>query len=995
MKHGFLYQDLRFLFHHNESDSSLLHDLALKARTEGLTALGAFLETPSAGTAFLGTVMGLSPFLRSAFYKNPHYLMPLLSEGVGARLAVLLDEISTYPHQETLYEAGLMRFLRQKKQEAQCLIALADLGGAFDMVASCHWLTRLAEACLSTALSFLLREAHKAGKICLLDENRPEDQCGLVLLAMGKLGAYELNYSSDIDLIALIDETSPHIGAPFESLNFFAKLLRRLTRILQERTEDGYVFRLDLRLRPDPSATPLALPMGMALRYYEGRGQNWERAALIKARPVAGDIAAGVRFLDELSPFIWRKYLDYASIKDIHSIKRQIHTHKGHGTITVSGHNIKLGRGGIREIEFFVQTQQLIAGGRFAALRGRSTIEMLGALCALSWIDEKSRDDLIRIYSFLRDVEHRIQMLYDAQTHILPENDEDFDRVARMMGYKDAVSFSTTLLANLQMVEHYYEALFAQEKDLGLEVGNLVFTGEADDPETLETLRKLGFERPSDMCRIIRGWHFGRYKATQSVEARERLTELMPLLLSALASTSSADMALLRFDAFLSGLPAGIQLFGLLQSNPALLDMLVLIMGAAPRLAAIITRKPHIFDGMLDPSLFSCLPSKSYLNERLEHFLAPARGYEESLDLLRIFADEQRFLIGVRLLNGIIDGARAARAFSDLADLMLNRTLPLVITEFTKQYGHLKGGRIALLGMGKLGSFELSASSDLDLILIYTHDDDAEMSDGAKRLYPSQYYTRLTQRLVSALSAPTSEGVLYEVDMRLRPSGKKGPLAVPLATFVKYQKNEAWVWEHLALTRARPIAGDEVLCASLAIEIKDIIDMPRQRQLLAREVSEMRILMEKEKPAKNLWDLKNISGGLVDLEFIAQLSVLKQQVPFNIGATTGEIFQALEGHFTLQLPENTACNDGRFFAHQSVVDFSLLGEAYEFYTNLSQIVQLCLESDFNPERMPHHLAHVLQKVTGLPDLERIICQIRHYGQAVRSAFRAFLQEEGL
>ena len=402
-------------------------------------------------------------------------------------------------------------------------------------------------------------------------------------------------------------------------------------------------------------------------------------------------------------------------------------------------------------------------------------------------------------------------MVDDEQTHTLPETDEGLERIARMLGFAGEKEFSAAFRASLQEVERHYAALFETAPQLSSGVGNLVFTGDVDDPDTLQTLRRLGFKRPSDICRVIRSWHFGRYRATQSAEARERLTELTPALLEAFGKTKKADKALMRFDQFLAGLPAGIQLFSLLQSNPSLLKLLATIMGAAPRLAGIITRRPHVFDGLLDPALLAELPDRTYLSGRLAAFIDSSAEYEEVLDRLRIFAAEQKFLIGVRLLAGAIDAARAGKAFSDLADLTIGAALDAVQAEFARRHGRVAGGRVAILGMGKLGSRELTAGSDVDLILLYDHDAEADESDGAKPLAPSHYYARMTQRLIAAVSAPTAEGVLYELDLRLRPSGNKGPVATHVDAFKKYQRGEAWTWEHMALTRARVVAGDPEL----------------------------------------------------------------------------------------------------------------------------------------------------------------------------------------
>ena len=968
MQQAFWNATLKQLTALDKSGPQWLADMAEKAREEKLDKLATELGKGVGQSAFLSTVMTLSPFLRETFIRNPAFIEPLLHEDISVRLQHVLDEIDGVDKEENITEAGLMAALRRKKLEAHVLIALADLGGMFTAAMTSEWLTRLAEATLKAALRFLLRDAHTQGKINLADFQHPEQDCGLVVLGMGKLGARELNYSSDIDLIVFIDEMSPHIGDQYESIDVFSKMMRRLIRIMQERTADGYVFRVDLRLRPDPGSTPLALPISAALHYYESRGQNWERAAMIKARPVAGDIKAGEAVLHELAPYIWRKYLDYAAIADIHSIKRQIHAYKGHGEIAVRGHNVKLGRGGIREIEFFVQTQQLIAGGRFPELRGRRTVDMLAELCALGWINAKTRDVLIEKYVFLRNVEHRIQMLEDEQTHILPEDDQGFASVAYMMGYQDIKQFTHDFRNALTTVEHHYAALFEQEKELGSETGNLVFTGEDDDPGTLATLSRMGFSRPSDICRIIRTWHFGRYHATQSAEARERLTELTPALLKAFGATKKADEALSRFDTFLQGLPSGIQLFSLLQSNPSLLDMLVLIMSSAPRLAEIITRKPHIFDGMLDPAIFAELPTKTYLENRLEFFLSGVFNYEDILDQLRLFANEQRFLIGIRLLNGAIEGERAARAFTDLADLMISKALSAVEEEFGRVHGFVKGGRVGILGMGKLGSHELTAGSDVDLILLYDYDKNTEMSDGEKPLYISQYYTRLTQRLIAALSAPTGEGVLYEVDLRLRPSGNKGPVAVPFEAFGKYQRNEAWVWEHLALTRARAIAGDQMFLQQLEDEVAEIIALKRDRKSVAHDVREMRALIEKEKPPLNIWDFKTMRGGQVDLEFIAQFSLICHQSEFVIGRTTGEVLERLP---------------------QSFLDISSVGElhhAYRIYTNLSQMMRLCLNDKLDPVDMPPGLADLLQRTVGEPDLGHVESLIAEMANSVGTLF---------
>ncbi|WP_287095142.1 bifunctional [glutamine synthetase] adenylyltransferase/[glutamine synthetase]-adenylyl-L-tyrosine phosphorylase, partial [Mesorhizobium sp.] len=517
-----------------------LSEITSASQEEGLTRLAKFLAGKGASQEFLAAVFDLSPFLRGTVRRRPQILDALFDETVETRLAMIGAAIDKAARAEGISENSLMMELRQWKAEAHILIALADLSGEAETAITVRRLSDLADACTRAAVDFLLRDAHGQGKLKLPDAEDPARRSGWILLGMGKLGAHELNFSSDIDLVVFFDPQAPAVVDPLDATELFSRLTRRLVRILQDRTEHGYVFRTDLRLRPDPGSTPLAIPVEAALRYYEARGQNWERAAMIKARPVAGDLAAGAAFLKDLQPYIWRKYMDYAAIADVHSIKRQIHAHKGHGEIAVKGHNVKLGRGGIREIEFFVQTQQLIAGGRFPELRGRETVPMLGQLAARGWITADARDALARQYWFLRRVEHAVQMVADEQIHILPEDDEGLERIARMLGFADAAVFAEAFRAALHQVERHYAALFETAPELSAGIGNLVFTGDVDDPDTLQTLQRLGFQRASDICRVIRGWHFGRYRVTQSAEARERLTELTPALLQSFGQTRRA-----------------------------------------------------------------------------------------------------------------------------------------------------------------------------------------------------------------------------------------------------------------------------------------------------------------------------------------------------------------------------------------------------------------------------------------------------------------------
>ncbi len=957
----------------NRAESrAVLSDLKDMARQH--EAIAAMLAGESALRDFVVAALSLSPYLRDTARLAPATLVKALTQPLRQTLrAVIAEAGKVWIGQDgPATEATVMAGLRMAKRDVAFMVALADLARIFDARETTYWLSEMAEAAVSASLNHLLLVAHAGGRIKLGNVDNPSLGSGLFALGMGKLGARELNYSSDIDLVVFFEPDAGIVDDPADATDVFSRMMRRLIRILQERTEHGYVFRTDLRLRPDPGSTPLAIPVEAALLYYEGRGQNWERAAYIKARTIGGDRAAGEAFLKELTPFIFRKYLDYAAIADIHSIKRQIHAHKGHGMIAVKGHNVKLGRGGIREIEFFVQTQQLIAGGRLPALRLQPTEAMLEALAQANWIDRTTCDELIAAYWFLRDVEHRLQMVHDEQTHQLPESEAGLKRIALMAGFADSRGFSKALEQKLEAVERRYAQLFEQETVLTTGTGNLVFTGQKDDPDTLETLSKLGFARPSDISRTIRTWHYGRYRATQSVEARERLTEMTPQLLQVFGASKRADEALLRFDQFLSGLPAGIQLFSLLGNNPSLLHLIVTIMSAAPRLAAIIAARPHVFDGMLDPGLLVELPTRDYLADRIAMFLSGSTHYEETLDRLRIIASEQKFLIGIRLLTGSINGVQAGAAFTHLADLIIAAALKAVQQEIRTAHGRFPGGRVVVLGMGKLGSHEMTAGSDVDLILLYDHDDKAAESDGTKPLDAVRYFTRTTQRLMAALQAPTAEGILYEVDMRLRPSGNKGPVATRIRAFAKYQQEEAWVWEHMALTRARVICGDETLARDAQRILADILGQARDRSGVAGEAREMRLLMDREKPPSGIWDLKLTAGGLVDIEFIAQVLALAAPSGAALGQTrqtrTADVLKSL-GPLLME-PD----------------DLHTVLAALAIYTDIAQIVRLCIDGAFDPAEAPVGLLDLVCRAADMPDIRMLEADIARLSRAVRKIF---------
>ena len=810
----------------------------------------------------LDAVFGNSPFLGRLAQREVGALGEYFAAGphVVLNAAILLAQAVAHADSE----ASAMKELRTAKRRAALAIAMADIAGIWDVNTVTAELTRFADACVGGALRFLLRaQAARAGV-----SEVAEDDCGLTVLAMGKYGAFELNYSSDIDLVVFYDADKFPFAKRGDPRGAAVDIVRGLVKLLSETTSDGYVFRVDLRLRPDAGATQVAISTDAALDYYEAMGQNWERAAMIKARACAGDPETGAQFLAGLKPFIWRRYLDFAAIEDIQSIKRQIHAHVGHGEIAVAGHNIKLGRGGIREIEFFAQTQQLILGGRHPGLRVPSTQGALDALVSEGRVEAQVAEELKRDYRYLRMLEHRLQMVEDQQTHSVPGDQAGLSHIACFMGHDGADAFRAELTRVLENVQRHYARLFESEPDLSSAEGNLVFTGVEEDPETLATLLAMGFQDAAHVSAAIRGWHHGRIRAMRGQRARELLTKLVPAILKALAGATDPDVAFSQFDRFLSNLPSGVQLFSLFLARPQFLDLLARIVGATPRLAHYLARNPAIMDALLDADYLSRLPSRAELDAQFARVVVGS--YEEQLDAARRFTREAIFRVGVQIVEGVAKAHQAGPALADIADCVIAGLLPRVESELAATAGRIPGAGFAVVAMGKLGGREMTASSDLDLVFVYDVPEGVESSDGPKPLSPTLYFARLAQRLIAALTTATAAGTLYEVDMRLRPTGNKGPVAVSLKSFADYHASESWTWEHMALTRGRLVAGPRDLQARVAAEIRRRLVQTREPATIINDARDMRARMAETFPGRNVWDLKHAPGGLVDIEFIAQ-----------------------------------------------------------------------------------------------------------------------------
>ena len=859
----------------------------------------------------------------------------------------------------------VMAPLRRAKAAAALVVAAADIASAWPLMKVTGALTTLADLAIRSAVATLLRQAHAGGDLNLPDPNAPETGCGYVILALGKHGGCELNYSSDVDLYVMFDDVRfPYTGRK-SAQEFAVRLTRDFVRIMQERTADGYVFRTDLRLRPDPGSTAIAVSRQAASIYYESYGQNWERAALIKARFVAGDAVLAAEFLKDLETFIWRKSLDFYAIEDIRSIKRQIYAHRGGATVKVPGHNIKLGRGGIREIEFFAQTQQLIYGGRAAELRSHQTFGALDALAARGIVPPDVRDELKACYTFLRQLEHRLQMIDDEQTQTLPEDPDALAHVSAFMGFADLAGFTQTVTQVLTTVEAHYARLFEESPSLAVE-GNLVFTGAEDDPDTITTLRNLGFKNPSAVAASIRGWHTGKYKATRTLRARQILTEMIPSLLKVFGATLESDAAFTRFDLCLNRINTGVQLLSVLQANPGLLQLVADIMGDAPRLADRITANPALLDAVLDPDFFTSLKSPAELAGDLDLAVQGAPDFEMFLEAIRRWSNEHRFRAGLHVLRGLVDTATAAESLSCIAELIVAKIAPRVHEEYAIQHGRIPGSELAIIAYGKLGSRELTPASDLDLVLVYSGDESAVAEGGQRHLPASAYYIRLAQRLVTALTAQSGQGRLYDVDLRLRPSGDKGPLACSIASFGKYMREDAWTWEHMALTRARVIVGSDAIRAQVGHVIAEALNRQRDTDALVYAISDMRLRMRTEHKSEDLWELKRRKGGLVDIEFIAQYLRLKCPTPVDLAANG---IAGLIAH---------AQSAGELTAD----DAKTLSSALALLTRLQVLMRLTLPEDHTRPPFPEGLRRRLAAQAGAGSFDALEDRLRQDASAV-------------
>ena len=921
------------------------------AALEALAGIGVTLNEHTQPGALIAGTAGCSPFLARLIERESGFLADALERDPEEAMAALIDGVTAAGAASDGMPA-LMKALRVAKGRAALLIALCDLGGVWPLIQVTQALSAFADACVSAALSFLLREAAAKGTIAL-EADDPVATSGLFVLAMGKHGAGELNYSSDIDLILFFEHGARDPAEYGARKQAFNRLTRSFVKTLSEQTPDGYVFRTDLRLRPDPGSTAACLSTDAAERYYESFGKNWERAAYIKARIIAGDHGAGARFLEGMVPFVWRRTLDFATIADVRDMKRLIHRHKGHGEIRTAGHDLKLGRGGIREIEFFAQTQQLIAGGRQRDLRVRQTLTALDRLTEAGWVEDTTRQELGESYVFLRTLEHRLQMVEDAQTHRMPTAPDALEQLAAFAGYPDFAALDAVLRSHLERVAARFAALFEEME--GEEEGRSPLDGDLES-----ALAEMGFADPARAAEMLGRWRNGEIAATRTERARAILDRIAPRLLSGVAGAADPDRALLEIDRFLSGLPAGVQILSLFEANPNLLDFLTGICAAAPRLAAYLGRNSAVLDAVLSRDFFAPTPGAEMLLD--EHVAAlPPTGpdFEEVLNASRRWNRERHFRIGAQLLRGVATPEEAGVAYADLAEACIAGLAPRVTEEMAQRHGPPPGKGACVLAMGRLGAHEMTAGSDLDLLVIY---DDGEVaaSDGKVPLAPTQYYARWTQRLVRALTAPTSEGAVSEVDMRLRPSGRSGPLATRIAAFERYQQEDAWTWEHMALTRARVVAGPPELCARVDAVIAAALNKPRDAAQTLADALEMRGRMTEAeaKASGDMWNMKLVRGGLVDADFIIQALLLAH------GASSTATRRSVGALAALA---EAGALDGEAAAR--------LAAARETQLAVFQLLRLAQEGGFDPAVAPPSLCAVIASALGEPDFERVTARI--------------------
>ena len=804
-------------------------------------------------TSALDRAHAHSPFLSRGLDRHPA-LAELLAAGKGEEALAWAKAAG-----DDAPDTGAS--LRRQKSALAVALGIGDLAGAFPLSRVVEELSDFADRALDTAIAAAIHAR--------VPDAEP---AGFFALALGKHGARELNYSSDIDPILLYDPATLPRRERDEPGEAAQRVARTLMQLMSHVDHEGYVFRVDLRLRPASEVSPLALPYEAALSHYESSALAWERAAFIRARACAGDIAAGESFLAAIRPFVWRRSLDFGAIAEIGRLTQRIRANHTGPVRPGPGFNLKQGRGGIREVEFFAQTHQLIHGGRHPSLRLRGTRASLDALAEAGLIDPADAQVLGDSYDRLRTLEHRLQMVADQQTHSLPTDPAALDNVARLEGLADGAALVAELEEITERVGTRYDRLIAQYAEESPSRAAPAPGGSALQAK----LAELGFADPAGLCERIEGWRSGKLRALRSDAAREAFDAMLLPLLAAFAKGPEPERALLRWEQLLTNLPSAVNLFRLLEARPALGELLARILGLAPPLADALARRADLLDPLIDASAFDLPGSTEELIAQLSRGEADD-DYERLLDRVRRRVGELRFKLGVQLIEGSRDPREVGQALCRVAEAALSVLADAATAEFERVHGKVPGGELLIVGYGRLGGGVLTHASDLDVVFLFTGDHSAE-SDGDRPLGATLYFNRLAQRVVAALSVPTAEGALYEVDTRLRPSGAQGPISVSIDAFARYQRENAWTWEHMALARARVLHGPAAAREQLHQVIRTVLEMPRDPDKLRSDVLEMRATMAQHKPAKSALDIKLVRGGLVDVEFITHYLQLRDHV---------------------------------------------------------------------------------------------------------------------
>ncbi|MEP3051960.1 MAG: bifunctional [glutamate--ammonia ligase]-adenylyl-L-tyrosine phosphorylase/[glutamate--ammonia-ligase] adenylyltransferase [Erythrobacter sp.] len=827
--------------------------------------------------------------------------------------------------------------LRRERNALLTVLGVADLAGAFPLSRIVSELSNCADRALDRAISHVITQRVEGA-----------EPAGMIALALGKHGARELNYSSDIDPILLYDpETLPRRAAdePGEAAQRYA---RGIVKLLSESTAHGIVFRVDLRLRPASEVSPLAVSIETARSHYESSALAWERAAFIRARAAAGDIAAGEQFLEHLRPFVWRSSLDFGAIEEIRQLTAQIRLNYDGPTQPGPGFDVKRGRGGIREIEFYAQTHQLIHGGRDQSLRVQGTRATLDALADAGRIEAAGAEMLGQHYDRLRAIEHRLQMIDDRQTHTLPSG-EALDAVARL----DGLSSGTALVSELNDITG--EVAAAYDTLIGEEVEQAPSAGPQAAPQSpalQEQLANLGIAKPDQLAGRIEDWCDGRFQCLRTPQAVAAFDALLPDLITAIADTDDPTRAIARWETLLEKTSSAINLFHLLKARPALLTRLLGVLTLSPMLAGELARRPELLDTLIDESALQLPGSVEEIAAAIEAG-AEREDYEAKLDSIRVATGEARFALGVQLIEAHSDPLDIGSGLSRAAEAALQVAVSAATGEFEKAHGRIAGSELVILGLGRLGGGALTHASDLDMIYLFNGDFAAE-SDGPRPLGATLYFNRLATRVSAALSVPTAEGALYEVDTRLRPQGNQGPLAVSLEAFAKYQREAAWTWEHMALARARVLVGSDAVRTELGDMISAVLHKQRDGGKLKEQVLSMRHEMAQHKSARGPLDVKLMRGGLVDFEFMIHFLQLRDAM-------------ALEPDFAAALP---------LLAEAGKIPHELIA-AYDLMTRLLVAGRLLAPGGQQPPKAAGAVLARACRAQDYPELLRLLGAARH------------------